>query len=155
MVVFQWRGKAPTANNNFATLSVTREYGNTVDWQFISGRNFLQDPNSDSTSIVLNEAAVKYMGLEHPINEMVRWEPRWRKPETYRIIGVIKDMVMESPFEAPQPTMFFLYDYNKWVNIRLNPNIDLHQALTKIEAVFKKLLPMLLLIINLQIRFML
>lgn len=138
---FEWRGKDAASNNNFATLSVTREYGNTVGWDFIAGRNFLQDPTSDSTSMVINEAAVKYMGLEKPINEIVRWDPKWRKPQNFRIVGVIKDMVMESPFEVTQPTLFFLYDYNKWINIRLNPNINPHQALPKIEAVFKKIIP--------------
>jgi hypothetical protein len=138
---FEWREKDPASNNNFATLSVTREYGNTVGWHFMAGRNFLQEPASDSASIVINEAAAKYMKLKNPVNEIVRWDPKWRKPETFRIIGVIKDMVMESPFAEAQPTMFFLYDYNKWVNIRLKPNVNPRYALSKIEAVFKNLIP--------------
>jgi putative ABC transport system permease protein len=138
---FEWKGKDPSMDRNFATLSVTPEYGETIGWQFIEGRDFSRELTSDSASLVVNEAAVKYMGLENPVGEIIRWAPKWRKPETFKIIGVIKDMVVESPFEETQPTVFFLYDYHKWINIRLKPNVNTPQALRSVEAVFEKLIP--------------
>ena len=66
------------------------------------------------------------------------------KPVPYTILGVIKDMVMESPYEPVEPTMFFIKPLNggvSWINIHVKPGIAMSTALPKIEAVFKKLIP--------------
>ncbi len=48
---------------------------------------------------VVNEAAVKYMGLENPVGTIVRWDWKWGKwVKDFTIIGVVQDLVMESPF---------------------------------------------------------
>jgi ABC-type antimicrobial peptide transport system permease subunit len=58
------------------------------------------------------------------------------------ILGVVKDMVAMSPYEPAVPTVFFLSNkYHTWYNIRLNTNVGISQALAKIEAVFKKIIP--------------
>ena len=59
-----------------------------------------------------------------------------------QVIGIIKDMVMKSPYAPPVPTVFFLGQYGtNYVNIRINPNTSTAEALPKIEAVFKKVIP--------------
>ncbi len=53
-------------------------------------------------------------------------------------------MVMESPYEPVEPTLFFIKPLNggvSWINIRINPGVAMSKALPKIEAVFKKLVP--------------
>jgi putative ABC transport system permease protein len=140
---FDWRGKNTKREESFGTLAVTHEHGKTVGWQFVEGRDFSRDHSGDSTSIVVNEAALNYMGLKNPIGEPVTW--KWRdKIYHYKIIGVIKDMVMESPYEPISPTLFFIKAANggvNWINIKINPSVSIHDALPKIEAVFKKLIP--------------
>ena len=41
----------------------TNDYGKTLGWQFKAGRDFSRDFPTDSSAIVLNEAAVKFVGL--------------------------------------------------------------------------------------------
>lgn len=138
---FNWKGKDPNFQAEFATLSVTHEYGKTVSWQFVEGRDFSRDFSSDSSGFVITEGAARLMDLQDPIGEIVRWDPGWRKGDNFKIIGVVKDMVMESPFHSPLPTVFFVNGSYNWINIKINPAISTHDALPTIEAVFKKLIP--------------
>lgn len=138
---FDWKGRSPSFDPNFGTLAVTQEYGKTVGWQFVAGRDFLGELAGDSSAIVLNESAVKLMGLKDPIGEIVRWETGWRKARHYKIIGVIKDMVMESPFEPARPTIFRMEHELRWINIKLHPGVAAGKALPVIEATFKKIIP--------------
>ncbi|MEP6514140.1 MAG: FtsX-like permease family protein, partial [Parafilimonas sp.] len=76
--------------------------------------------------------------------ETVTWKWGENKPVPYTILGIIKDMVMESPYEPVEPTMFFIKPLNggvSCINIRVNPGIVMNKALPKIEAVFKNLIP--------------
>jgi ABC-type antimicrobial peptide transport system permease subunit len=110
----------------------------------VAGRDFSRSYASDSSGVVINEAAARYMELQHPVGEIIYWKWREHPPRPYKILGVIQDMVMESPYEAIEPTMFFVKALNggvTWINIRINPGVAMSQALPKLEAVFKKLVP--------------
>ena len=139
---FDWKGKDPAFIAEFATMMVTSGYGKTLGWQFLKGRDFLENVSSDSSSFVVNEAAAKLLGFENPVGEIIRWNSAiGTKASSFTVIGVIKDMVMKSPYAPVQPTVFFLGDYRNWINIRINPNAAVSDAVPKIEAVFKKIIP--------------
>ncbi|MVM33798.1 FtsX-like permease family protein [Spirosoma sp. HMF4905] len=140
---FSWKGKSPSLTDSFGTLVVTPEYGKTVGWQFVKGRDFSRDFTSDSSGMVINEAAAKYMGLKSPVGEAVSWKFQEMPLMNYKILGVIKDMVMESPYEPIFPTIFMIRAHGgtNWIHIKINPNTSASEALPKIEAVFKKLIP--------------
>jgi len=137
---FNWKGKDPSFKDQFGTLSVTYEYGKTIGWKFIDGRDFSRELK-DSAGFVINEAAVKYMGLKNPIGQTMQWDQF--KAKNFKILGVVKDMVMNSPFEPAYPTIFFLspYDSKNWIFIKISPNVSTANALPKIEGVFKTLIP--------------
>ncbi|MDP9041804.1 MAG: ABC transporter permease, partial [Bacteroidota bacterium] len=142
---FDWKGKDPNKNESFGTLAVTHEHGKTIGWQFIAGRDFSRSFASDSSGVVLNEAAAKYMDLKNPVGETVTWKWADNKPVPYTILGVIKDVVMRSPYEPVEPTMFFIKPLNggvSCINIRVKPGVAMSKALPKVEAVFKKLIPL-------------
>ena len=40
---FSWEGKDPNLNSEFGNVWVSQDYGKTVGWQFISGRDFLKN----------------------------------------------------------------------------------------------------------------
>lgn len=141
---FEWRGKSPAADESFGTLMVSSEYGRAVGWQFVQGRDFSETLASDSSGIVINEAAAKYMGLKNPVGEPVSWKFQDRPVMHYRILGVIKDVVMESPYEPITPTIFMIKAHGgpNWMHIRINPNMSVSEALPRIESVFKKVIPL-------------
>jgi len=139
---FTWKGMAPGTEENFGTLTVTAEYGKTIGWQFKNGRDFYTGSTADSSGFVINEAAAKYMGLKNPLGETIHWKSKWNHVDKdYRIIGVIKDMIMESPYNAIKPTVFRLGGNHNWIFIRINPKVSVNSALPKIAEVFKKIVP--------------
>jgi ABC-type antimicrobial peptide transport system permease subunit len=135
---FNWKGKDPAMQEEFVTLGVTTEFGKTVNWELISGRDFSNDMATDSTAIILNEAAVQYTGLKNPVGETVQWG----KNEPVHVIGVVKNMVTQSPYE-PIRQMFFYLRKGKLgnIDIRVNPNVPMQAALGAIEQVVKKYKP--------------
>ena len=137
---FNWEGKPAVTGQSFNTIAVTSEYGETVGWEVIQGRDFSKALTSDSASIILNESAVKFAGLKDPVGQMVKWEPGWREATDFKIIGVVRDMVKGSPFEPAHPSVIFLGNGN-WLFIRINPNTSIRSALSKIETGFKKVIP--------------
>ena len=139
----EWKGKKPEQDKSFSTLTVTHEHGKTVGWQFVKGRDFSRNYATDSSGIVINEAAMKYMGLQNPLGETISWKFR-ENTAYFQVIGVIRDMVMESPYEPVKPAVFYIKSVNgkpNWLNIKINPSVSFRQALPKIEAVFKKIVP--------------
>jgi putative ABC transport system permease protein len=141
---FDWRGRDPNKDKSFGTLAVTHEHGNTVGWQFIAGRDFSRELAGDSAGIVMNEAAVRYTGLANPVGETITWKWHDDAPKPYTVLGVVRDMVMASPYEPVEPTLFFVKALNggvSWINIKVKPGVSMQQSLPKIEAVFKKLVP--------------
>jgi putative ABC transport system permease protein len=131
-----WKGKDPQATVDFPVDYVTVEYGKTVGWQFTTGRDFSRAYN-DSTSIIVNEAAAQYMQLKEPVGERI-----YRGERAYTIVGVIRDMIMESPYEPVKPS-FFVYtpEGGNFILAKLNPAITPATALASVEQVFKQYNP--------------
>jgi ABC-type antimicrobial peptide transport system permease subunit len=142
---FYWKGVEPDNSYNFGTLSVNYDYGHTVGWQVVEGRDFSRSFPGDTASVmgglIVNESAVKQMGLKHPIGEVVNYKGTIFANVPHVVVGVVKDMVMESPYDKPVPVMFFCGGYVGSMVIRVNPTMPMREALAKIESVFKKYNP--------------
>jgi putative ABC transport system permease protein len=131
---FDWEGKAPDLQDDFAFIRITPEFGKVAQWQLIDGRDFSRDIKADSSALILNEASVKFMNLKHPVGATVK-----SGDYKYHVIGVIKDMIMSSPYEPVKTTLFSMSGGGgDLVDIRLNPKMSTHNALAKIEATFKQ-----------------
>jgi predicted permease len=132
---FTWEGKDPGMAEEFATLRVTHEFGEMIDWQILEGRDFSRDFASDSIAFIINESAARYLGMEDPVGKSLKWG----KNGDYKIIGIVKDMVTQSPYSPVKQMLFFLnYKRVSLANIKINPDISATEALSKIETVFKK-----------------
>jgi ABC-type antimicrobial peptide transport system permease subunit len=133
---FNWQGKDPNIAGEFATFAVTPGYGKTVNWQFINGKDFTNSSTADSNGLILNETGVKYMGLKNPVGQIVSWDDK-----KYTVLGVAKDIIVESPYEPVKPTIFYISNGPGILNIRINPAVSASTALSNIEAVSKKYAP--------------
>ena len=138
MAGFDWPGKAPGIQAEFGYVSVTEEYGRTLGWRFMGGRDFSRDFPTDSTGLVLNEAAVKYMGLKNPVGTTIQWGG---KP--YRVLGVIKDMLMGSPYLPVSQVIYHLSrgTDTHFLIARLQPGLPVGESLARIRSVFQKYVP--------------
>jgi hypothetical protein len=134
---FSWEGLDPTVSPKFNIVSATPEYGRTVGFEFIGGRDFNKEYGNDSAAIIINESAAKYIGFKNPVGKTIR---QYGKQLT--IIGVIKDMVMESPYEPVKPTLYNLdSNIGGILNIKLSPDKTTASSLAAVQAVCKKFSP--------------
>jgi putative ABC transport system permease protein len=138
---FEWEGKDPDQQGDFGTIWITPEFGKVINWQLIEGRDFSRELASDSSSIVMNEAAVKFMNISDPVGKTIRWGSD-STARTFVIIGVVKDLLMESPFSSIKQTLFMLHlRYTSWMQLKLNPAKSAGESIALIENAFKKHLP--------------
>ncbi len=134
---FDWVGKDPALAVDFPNTGVSYDYGKTVGWQFKEGRDFSRDFASDSIAFVVNESAVKFMGLKDPVGQTLKWEGI-----PFKIIGVIKDVVTESPYARVRASVYCMArGHDNFMILRINPALSTHTALAKIEATFKRYNP--------------
>ncbi|HEY5748844.1 MAG TPA: FtsX-like permease family protein [Chryseolinea sp.] len=134
---FDWKGKDPEQTVNFPNSGITYEYGKTVGWQFKDGRDFSREHATDSLAFVINEAAAKFLGFENPVGETLIWD---KKP--YTIIGIINDMVVESPYEPARPSVFHISkDGGGVFIIKLDRSKSAQETLAKVEEVYRKYSP--------------
>jgi ABC-type antimicrobial peptide transport system permease subunit len=134
---FFWRGKDPTSHPLVMSNSITHDFGKTIGWHVAAGRDFSRAFTKDSAGIIVNEAMVKLIGIKDPVGESVK-----RGDKEYKVIGIVKDMIRESPFQPVKPS-FFTLDYGSVsvIDIRLAPQLAASEALGKIEKVFRKYNP--------------
>ena len=136
---FEWKGKDPSFSEEFNTLRATHGYGEMVEWELVQGRNFSREFATDSMAFILNETAVAYMGLDNPIGEFVQWGDNG----SFKVVGVVKDMVTRSPYGAITPMIYTLHygRFLSYINIKIGPKQNLKNTLAHIESVFKKYNP--------------
>jgi putative ABC transport system permease protein len=134
---FKWQGMDPNLDAEFSTIWVTHEYGKTVGWEFTQGRDFSRDFKTDSLAVVINEAAVKFMDVKQPVGTVIVWNKR-----NYEVVGVIKDMLMESPYEPVRQAIYLIDSKNfSFIHAKLNPAKPVQASLAGIEGVLKKHIP--------------
>jgi putative ABC transport system permease protein len=132
---YNWRGKDPSMTPEFGFNLVTPQFGKVAGWQLVEGRDFSSDLATDKNAYVINEAAARYMGFKHPVGEVVLWNGERR----LTIIGVVKDMITQSPFEPARQMLFSVDTSNAYlVNIRVKPQAGMTRALAAIQDVFKR-----------------
>jgi putative ABC transport system permease protein len=132
---FNWKGKDPNFLPTFGKLEVSHDFGRTIGWKIKDGRDFSRDFATDSLSMVLNESAVNLVGIKkNIIGQCLQLNDK-----NYTVIGVIKDMIMESAYKPVRPTIFFYNPKNVFtIIVGIRPGHPVQDALGKIEAVFKK-----------------
>jgi putative ABC transport system permease protein len=134
---FSWKGKDPNQALDFPNTPVTATYGKTVGWQFVDGRDFSNAFGTDTLAFVMNEAAVKFIGFKHPVGETVTWDGR-----PFKVIGVINDMIVESPYQPIRPQFFHLNpNPASFVIVKLNPQAPASSSLEKTKKIFSAYSP--------------
>jgi ABC-type antimicrobial peptide transport system permease subunit len=133
---FVWNGSNIADRKAIFNLySADNDFSSTMHLQLLQGRNI--DYNSyktDSTAVILNEAAVKIMRLKHPLGETIR---NIYGSTQLHVIGVAKDFILGSPYEQVQPMIIggpfvsFMV-----INFRISEHPSYGENLAKAEKVF-------------------
>jgi ABC-type antimicrobial peptide transport system permease subunit len=128
-----WDGKPSNANIIMTGVTTDVDFSKTMGIKILLGNDFSGTP-SDSSAMLLNNAAVEAMGLKNPIGTQMRYGRR-----AYTVIGVTDNVIMESPFKAVDPMMLYFNPANSnSVSIRVSQSAGLQKALQSIETIFRK-----------------
>ena len=131
---FSWEGKDENVLMSFGKVSCSHEFGKVVGWQIKEGRDFSREFSTDTSAMILNEAAVAQTGMDDIIGKTITFG---RKP--YQVIGVINNIIMESPWQPIKPTVFRLDPQRINVHtIKLKSDIPVQEAIVAVNTVFKK-----------------
>ncbi len=135
---FEWEGKDPNLAVDFPNNTISYEFGKTVNWKIKQGRDFSKEFATDSAAFIINESAAKFLGFKEPVGSILKWDG---KPFT--IIGVVSDIMQESPFYPVRPTLYHTDTYENMYNLvfKLNPKQNVRQSLSSIEQIWKKYSP--------------
>lgn len=134
----QWEGKNPNEVISFNHRGIGYDFIETLGTRLISGREFSPKFPNDTSHILLNEAAVKMMGLKNPLGKIVTF---WGSK--LAVVGIVEDFVVESAYQKVAPMIFHLATTNNSNTIiaRLNPNQNISSSLSKIDELVKEIEP--------------
>jgi len=137
-VVSDWQGKG---SNEPLTLLMNAvadsDYFKTLGMALTEGRNFTGNYSVDSSCTILNETAVRMMHLQHPVGTYITWMFAGNNPQRVRVVGVVKDALIDGPFGAAAPA-YFLYQpgWTYSYTYRLTPTVNTGAALARLKPIF-------------------
>ncbi|WP_028376739.1 ABC transporter permease [Leeuwenhoekiella sp. MAR_2009_132] len=140
---YGWEGKPEGFQEDLAFTQISYEFVETLNIKMASGRGFSREFPTDSTAVILNESAVAYMGLQDPVGKYLTQGSNEGGMRNLQIIGVMKDMVVQSPYEPVKQAIYMFDGSNNasYWNLRLNPKNSIRENLATVEKVFKEHFP--------------
>jgi putative ABC transport system permease protein len=122
--------------------NVDENYIPTLDIKMAQGRNFSLQYPTDSTGVIINEAAAKFLSgkdvLNKPLYEIQ--DIKTKSLKTLHIIGVIKNFNFSSLRDVVSPLAFSFGKSNGCISLRIN-SADIPEVLTQIKNEWKKMAP--------------
>ncbi len=125
---------------NMQYWSVDYDYLETIGMEMKIGRNFSRDFGSDSTSVILNETAVKLTGFENPIGKKLYTTDQNNNLQVSTIIGVVKNFNFASLRENVGALSFKLGN-NSWETAYRLGTTEIGGLLSTIENKYKSVAP--------------
>ncbi len=102
--------------------TVDENYVPALGMEMAKGRNFSKQFLTDSSGIIINEAAAKLLGFADPINKPLYYlnDIKTKDIKTYHIIGVVKDFNYNSLRQTVTPLALFLGNQTGKIALKIN-----------------------------------
>jgi putative ABC transport system permease protein len=127
-------------------MAIDDEFVQTIGFEVIEGRAFSRE-TSDSLSIMLNETAVRTLGIEDPVGKKLRQiqrTPDGSVEVIFQIIGVIRDFNFQSLRDPITPLTIQSNETfgggSRYAFVRVN-SASMISCVEKIEAFWKEMVP--------------
>jgi ABC-type antimicrobial peptide transport system permease subunit len=139
----QWEGKPEDVHPSFYNAFVGYNFLDFFGIKLVSGRNFSREFPTDKNAYILNERAVKTMGLENPLGKRFRM---WKDEGT--IIGIVEDfhfyplqlnidpVVLSLTYKGDDDYLL-KYGTVNYFSIKINSD-DIPGSLSVVESVYKR-----------------
>ena len=130
----EWDGK-PANMSSFMInqLSADRTFPEVMGMELVAGQGFTGTP-ADSSHYLLNETAVKVIGLDDPVGKTITFH---NKPGT--IVGILKDFHFKDMKTAIEPCILFMDPDWGWNTFYVKTTgAQAKQALAAVEKLWKQ-----------------
>ncbi|MEO6231931.1 MAG: ABC transporter permease [Ferruginibacter sp.] len=139
---FSWPGSTEADKKiDFVRLGTDANFVKTIGVKLKDGRDIdIYNYPTDSSAVLVNEAAVQAMRLKDPIGQSIKSGDN----ESYHIVGVVKDFILESPFDKKINPMLICgpgYQNFQIMHIKLSEAGGTAANLAKAENIFNKYNP--------------
>jgi len=141
---YEWDGSTEAdKKTDFIQFGADAGFVGTMGAKLVAGRDIdVYKYPTDSTAVLLNEAAVKAMRLKNPVGANV-WRGQGSDVRKWHVVGVIKDFILESPFTEQITPMFIAGpgDFFQVIHFKLNPANSITADIEKAQKIFKQYNP--------------
>lgn len=128
-----WNGKDKDLDIPFYQLMVDADFIKTYSIQLTQGRSFSSEIISDSSAVILNEEALKQIGLKDPINQIIKIDD-----QPFHIVGIAKNFHFKSMHHKIDPMILYINPAAFYlVSVKLAPG-NTSEQIRKIETIYKK-----------------
>lgn len=135
----KWQEKDPNARIQINRYGESGDLVRTAGMHLVEGRDIdLVNYPSDSTACLINESALTVMKFKNPIGQLID-----DNPIVYHVVGVVKDFIQESPYQAIKPMI--IRGPKTWLGailIRMNGLQPMTQNISVMGKIFKEYNPL-------------
>src|ERR1044071_1951091 len=124
-----WDGKDPNQTYFFHDMMVDKEFIDMFKMNMIEGSKFT-GTSADSAHVILNETAIRQMGIKDPVGKRFRWHQ-----VEGTIIGVVKDFNYTPLSNYIQPFVFLYQPSNSILYVKAD-NRDMPEAIAAVEKMW-------------------
>ena len=121
---------------------VDENYIPTLKMQMVKGRNFSAQMKTDSSAIIINEAAAKLLPFDDPVDKTLYYLTSIQSRETkaYHVIGVVKNFNFNSLREQVSPMALFYAEERGKIAIRFKTT-NIPGLIAAVESKWKSIAP--------------
>lgn len=133
----QWPGMKQENKIMFNKMLTTAGFVKTSGLKLLQGRDFSEKYASDTAAVLVSSSAVKIMGLQHPVGQVIKIFS-----DRMTIVGVFEDYVWDSPYKSNSPMIVaFNKHYAGTITMHLNPANSLQRNVETIERITRQINP--------------
>ncbi|GAA4339777.1 ABC transporter permease [Mucilaginibacter gynuensis] len=132
-----WPGKDPRQQTVFPHIGIDENFIKTFGMHIIAGRNFIDNSKADEPNYILNETAVKVMGMTaaNAIGQKIS-----SNNQPGEVVGVVKDFNFKPIQQGIEPLILKHTNRGGYVVMRTSP-VEIQQVITKLKANFQDVYP--------------
>ena len=134
-------GEAAREDTKLLNIQVTdHDFAEAYKIEMLEGRYFITGRSADSTGVVLNESAVRDMGIKNPVGKyLTQTGENADEILKHEIIGVIKDFHYQSLHRKIESMVIFFNRFNsgRTTTMRIDPKYT-QEAIQHIESTWHK-----------------
>jgi hypothetical protein len=131
-----WAGKQPGQDLLFSFIAGSNKIVHTMGLSIREGRDFADNYLQDTGSVLLNEEAVRRMGLKNPVGQELEYYGG-----KARIVGIVKDFHFESLHSPIAPAIILCRPDWTWNMYVRTDGKDMRKTLAGLESVYRQMAP--------------